>query len=317
MLVFVADSCDRVRRPRRTSDRQYGDPGVALWQLEDPGKQQPQRPDRSDAGVGSDGVHLDRGGDQPRHWRQHPGRRWKPGSMNTSARRSNRNAVLCKRSSPRRNKSGITAHANNLTSSPSSHEPMVEVSISRSLFLALVPYPFVDEALVDAFAGARRDEAVTQRMVSADNLPFRTGQRPLQVIVGLVPSQRGEFREARRTARPRAGPSGSLLVAPRSKPRLAAPLLAMRHFFRMTEEIRATRMPINPGTEDHHQRRGHRDAPLCSSATLSLFLVDHDCAASEIHVRDAQGQQFALASARVCCGRQDRIIQPWAACCRT
>ena len=37
--------------------------------------------------------------------------------------RSNRNAEPCKRSSPRRNKTGIIAHANKLTSSPSSHEP--------------------------------------------------------------------------------------------------------------------------------------------------------------------------------------------------
>src|SRR5271166_1005564 len=56
-------ACDGCPPPRRTSDRQYGDLGIALWRAEDPGATAGRkRPDRFDAGVGRHRVHLDRRG---------------------------------------------------------------------------------------------------------------------------------------------------------------------------------------------------------------------------------------------------------------
>src|SRR5271157_1919534 len=56
-------ACDGCPPRRRTSDRQYGDLGIALWRVEDPGATAGwKRPDRFDAGVGRHRVRLDQRG---------------------------------------------------------------------------------------------------------------------------------------------------------------------------------------------------------------------------------------------------------------
>src|SRR5262249_44958706 len=97
----------------------------------------------------------------------------------------------------------------------------VQVPVALALLLGAMPRPFVDEPLIDALAGAGRDEAVAQAVPAGHYLPLAPGQCPPEVVVGLVLRQRSGGRSLTPTHRRLPAPEGR-----RPRRLLAGPLMA-------------------------------------------------------------------------------------------
>lgn len=64
-----------------------------------------------------------------------------------------------------------------------------EVPVATTHFVGGVADPGIDEALVDAFAGAIADETVAEDVPTAEFFPLAAGERSLEMILGFAGRQ--------------------------------------------------------------------------------------------------------------------------------
>ena len=147
----------------------------------------------------------------------------------------------------------------------------VQVSVTPGNLLGHVTSEFLDESLIDAGRGARADEAMTEEMPSPHFRPFGVGQCSLEVIVGLIRSQRLD------------GPSrpcddGGLPTRQRTRATVAVlmpgsgtPLLAASNNRVLAEEMRSAWVTLQPFSQNFFESGRQRYAARRRPSSTRFF----------------------------------------------
>src|SRR5581483_5799357 len=146
--------------------------------------------------------------------------------------------------------------------------------VPLSLLVGLVADPLVNKPLVDPFARTCGYETVPQTVKAACHRPRAATERPLEMVVGLVPGDGGDrhpspLRHVGRTAALRGCPGFLASVARGSTPRLAAGNGAAP-----AEQERPAGMHGQPRFQHALEEGGERHAAGGPSALTFFLLTD-------------------------------------------